>query len=119
MVHIGAIDRVHDPAIIAADGAFYLFCTGRGIPIRRSVDLYSWEQVGMVFPDSPPAGAREAIPGSRGLRAPHISYFHGRYYLYYSVSTFGSQRSAIGVAVTTTLDPADPKSSAQVVPRPL
>jgi arabinan endo-1,5-alpha-L-arabinosidase len=106
---VGAIDRVHDPAIIAADGAYYLFCTSRGIPIRRSIDLYSWDQIGMVFPDGSPAWAREAIPGSRGLWAPHISFFHGRYYLYYSASTFGSQRSAIGVAVTTTLDPADPK----------
>ena len=41
--------------------------------------------------------------------APHISYFHGRYYLYYSVSTFGSQRSAIGVAVNATLNPSDAK----------
>ena len=48
-------------------------------------------------------------PREPGVWAPHISYFHGRYYLYYSVSTFGSQRSSIGVAVNATLDPADPK----------
>ena len=51
---IGAVDRVHDPAIISANGEYYLFCTGRGIPIRRSADLYSWEQVGMVFPEGSP-----------------------------------------------------------------
>ncbi len=104
---IGAVERVHDPSIIAADGAYYVFCTGRGIPIRRSIDLYAWDQLGMVFPDGSPAWSREAIPGSRGLWAPHIAFFHDRYYLYYSISTFGSQRSAIGVAVNTTLNPSD------------
>lgn len=106
---IGAVERVHDPAIIAADGAFYVFCTSRGIPIRRSTDLFSWEQIGQVFPEGSPAWAREAIPGNRGLWAPHIAFFHGRYYLYYSASTFGSQRSAIGVATNATLNPSDSK----------
>src|SRR5215831_18273517 len=33
---------------------------------------------------------------------------NGQYYLYYSVSTFGSQISAIGLATNPTLDPTDP-----------
>ena len=40
--------------------------------------------------------------GSANLWAPDISYRNGRYYLYYSASTFGSQRSAIFLATSPT-----------------
>jgi arabinan endo-1,5-alpha-L-arabinosidase len=42
-----------------------------------------------------------------GLWAPAATYFGGQWHLYYSVSTFGSQRSAIGMATNPTLDPQD------------
>src|SRR6185369_15576524 len=45
----------------------------------------------------------------RGLWAPDISYFNGQYHLYYSVSTFGSNRSSIGLATNQTLDPGSDK----------
>jgi len=48
-------------------------------------------------------------PEARGAWAPDISYFNGRYHLYYALSTFGSRNSAIGLATSPTLDPADPK----------
>jgi arabinan endo-1,5-alpha-L-arabinosidase len=38
--------------------------------------------------------------------APDIALHNGTYYLYYSVSAFGSNNSAIGVATNKTLDPA-------------
>jgi len=37
-------------------------------------------------------------------QAPDVTELNGTYYLYYSVSTFGSQTSAIGVAVSASLD---------------
>jgi len=40
--------------------------------------------------------------------APDISYFNDRWHLYYSVSTFGSQKSAIGLVTNQTLDPESP-----------
>jgi arabinan endo-1,5-alpha-L-arabinosidase len=40
--------------------------------------------------------------------APDITQRNGTWYLYYSVSAFGRNTSAIGVATNTTLDPADP-----------
>lgn len=104
----GDVRRVHDPHIIAADGAYYIFCTGGGIPIRRSKDLIHWERIGTVF-DETPAWAKREVPGVRGLWAPDISFFNGRYHLYYSVSTWGKNRSCIGLAVNDTLDPASPK----------
>jgi arabinan endo-1,5-alpha-L-arabinosidase len=38
-----------------------------------------------------------------------VSYFNGKYHLYYSVSTFGSNHSSIGLATNETLDPASEK----------
>lgn len=104
---------VHDPCIIQADGRFHVFSTGHVgdeqglVPWRVSRDLVHWERQGAVF-DAIPAWAREAVPGTRGIWAPDIAYFNGRYQLYYSCSTFGSNRSVIGLATNATLDPASP-----------
>ncbi len=99
---------VHDPVMIQAGDAYYLFHTGRGISAWRSADMRSWDRLPPVF-DEPPAWAVEMIPRFRGsMWAPDISQHEGTYYLYYSVSSFGSNNSAIGVATNTTLDPDDP-----------
>ena len=99
-----------DPAVIQPreTGPVYAFGTGYGIPVFRSDDLYHWDRAGRVFPDDVPAWATAAIPGSRGARAPDIRWFNGRYFLYYAVSTFGSQHSVIGLATNKSLDPASP-----------
>lgn len=103
----GSILHVHDPVIVRGEDAYYLFSTGANIPVRRSVDLIDWE---MAFTPSVqrrlPDWAREAIPGAGDIWAPDVSYFNGKYHLYYSVSTFGSNRSAIGLTTNTTLDAA-------------
>src|SRR5437868_1660682 len=89
-----AIKHVHDPCIIRQGDYYYIYSTGPGVLMRRSRDLIQWEFLGQVFPDSVPAWAKEEIPGSRSLWAPDIAHFNGKYYLYYSVSTFGKNRSA-------------------------
>jgi arabinan endo-1,5-alpha-L-arabinosidase len=96
-----------DPAVIqpVARGPVYAFATGYGLPVYRSDDLYHWTRVDRVFSDGSPAWARVAVPGARGVWAPDIRSFHGRYYLYYAVSTFGSQHSVIGLATNRSLDP--------------
>lgn len=104
----GEVRRVHDPVVMEEDGTYWLFSTGRGVPIRRSTDLVRWELAGQVF-DSVPAWAPEAVPGVRGVWAPDIARFNDRYHLYYSLSTFGKNRSAIGLATNATLDPASPR----------
>lgn len=98
---------VHDPAIIRQGDVYYLFSTGRGIPIRRSWDLRHWEVIGRVFEDLPTWIPQE-VPEVSNLWAPDISLVNGVYHLYYSASTFGSNRSCIGLATNVTLDPADP-----------
>ena len=104
--------RVHDPVIIRQDDTYYVFCTGGGrrsgiIPIRCSKDLYNWTLCSHVF-DTMPQWTSKEIPGSRGAWAPDISFFNGKYHLYYSVSTFGRNNSAIGLATNVTLDPNSP-----------
>ena len=104
---IGNVKHVHDPAIISpAAGTYYVFSTGHGIPIRRSSDLIHWRDAGPVFCEDVPAWARQKIPQAKFPWAPDVSFFKGRYWLYYSISTFGSQRSCIGLATNTTLDPS-------------
>ncbi|MBV9851557.1 MAG: arabinan endo-1,5-alpha-L-arabinosidase [Armatimonadetes bacterium] len=101
-----SVRHVHDPCMAKADGHYYVYSTGAGIPIRRSPDLIHWERIGRVFTEDVPAWAREVVPGSRGIWAPDIAFFRGRFHLYYAVSTFGSNRSVIGLATNTTLDPS-------------
>ena len=97
---------VHDPVIIRQDSTYYVFCTGMGISVISSPDMKHWKQEKPVF-DKAPAWAVQAIPGFRGhIWAPDISYHNGTYYLYYAVSAFGKNTSAIGLATNKTLDPA-------------
>lgn len=109
----GRILGAHDPAMIRQDDIFYVFCTGgsieRGnfIPIKKSRDLIHWEPAGSVFQELPSWCTKE-IPGTRGTWAPDVSYFNGKYHVYYSVSTFGKNSSAIGLATNKTLDADSP-----------
>lgn len=101
----GDVRRVHDPHIVQCKDAYYVFSTGPGIPIRRSMDLLNWEKVGTVF-ERVPEWASQEIPGVKDIWAADASFYNKRYQLYYSVSTFGKNRSCIGLAVNATLDPA-------------
>src|SRR3954463_9083154 len=69
----GDVTRVHDPAVIAAGNRYYVFSTGRGVPIRESDDLFNWRLAGRVF-DEPPAWAQKEFPKSRGQWAPDIHF---------------------------------------------
>jgi len=110
----GDVQNVHDPAIIKEGDTYYVFSTGGGrggqgaIPIRTSTDLHSWSMAGYVM-DKLPDWAATEIPAARGAWAPDISFYRGRYHLYYAVSSFGTKNSAIGLATNDTLDPKSPK----------
>jgi arabinan endo-1,5-alpha-L-arabinosidase len=111
----GDVEGVHDPVIAKEDGTYYVFCTGGGrggqggvIPIRTSTDLHSWTMSGYVL-ERLPEWATAEIPRGRGAWAPDISFYNGKYHLYYAVSSFGSRDSAIGLATNLTLDPKSPQ----------
>lgn len=98
----------HDPVMIKEGNTYYLFHTGRGISVQSSTDMISWKEEPRVF-DETPSWVLETIPKFRGsMWAPDIIKKGDTYYLYYSVSAFGRNTSAIGVVTNTVLDPEDP-----------
>ncbi|MEU0557243.1 arabinan endo-1,5-alpha-L-arabinosidase [Dactylosporangium sp. NPDC006015] len=93
---------VHDPTVVKRpDGTYLVAHTGTNIALKTSTDRVAFRNAGSVFP----GGASWTSPytgGSRNLWAPDLSFRNGRYYLYYSASTFGSNHSAIFLATSTT-----------------
>lgn len=95
---------VHDPsAVKRPDGSYLLAHTGTNIALKTSTDRTAFRNAGSAFP----GGASWTTPytdGSSNLWAPDVSYRDGRYWLYYSASTFGSNRSAIFLATSPSGD---------------
>ncbi|QJD98276.1 arabinan endo-1,5-alpha-L-arabinosidase [Mucilaginibacter robiniae] len=92
--------------MIKQDSVYHMYCTGWGIASWSSTDMVHWKAEKPVFAAAP-QWAVEAVLGFKGhLWAPDISYYNGLYYLYYAVSTYGSNTSCIGVATNKTLDVA-------------
>jgi arabinan endo-1,5-alpha-L-arabinosidase len=108
----GDVSGVHDPSVIKAGGTYYVFSTGGRagegmVPVHTSADMRTWKASGYALAALPEWVARE-VPRARNAWAPDISYYNGRYHLYYAVSSFGSRDSAIGLATTSTLDAGSP-----------
>lgn len=107
----GAIGA-HDPSTIVKDGnKYWVFTTGQGIPSLYSTDLLNWTAASRpVFTAATrPSWIAAAVPGFGDIYwAPECVYMNGKFYLYYSCSTFGSKVSGIGLATNVTLDPASP-----------
>jgi arabinan endo-1,5-alpha-L-arabinosidase len=92
---------VHDPsAVKRADGSYLVAHTGNDISLKTSADRIAFRNAGSVFPGGA-SWTTTYTGGSRNLWAPDLSYRNGRYLLYYSASTFGSNRSAIFLATST------------------
>jgi arabinan endo-1,5-alpha-L-arabinosidase len=109
----GDYPLTHDPSIGREGNTYYVFATGFApgggqFAIRCSSNLTDWKRCGQVF-DEIPAWIRAASPRTRELWAPDISYFQGKYHLYYAYSAFGVNTSGIALATNDTLDASDPK----------
>ncbi len=98
--------RVHDPRLAKDGDWYYVFSTGAGIPSWRSRDLRDWESLGAVF-DAAPAWTVPDFPRGNYIWAPDVVFFANRFHLYYAVSHFGRNDSAIGHATNATLDRGD------------
>ena len=103
----GFIDNIHDPVMAREGDSYYVFSTGARIVVICSKDMVTWDWCYRVF-ERPPAWLQQAVPGVGDLWAPDISYYDGKWQVYYSASTFGSRDSAIGLATNAALDPASP-----------
>lgn len=91
---------VHDPTVVKrADGSYLVAHTGNNIALKTSTDRIAFRNAGTVFPNGAP-WTTTYTGGSRNLWAPDLSYRNGQYHLYYSASTFGSNRSAIFLATS-------------------
>jgi arabinan endo-1,5-alpha-L-arabinosidase len=92
---------IHDPTVVKTPGGTYLAAfTADNVGLKTSTDRTTWRDAGSAFP----GGAPWTTPytgGARNLWAPDLSYHNGQYYLYYSASSFGSSKSAIFLATST------------------
>jgi len=101
---------VHDPCMVKEGDYYYVYSTGQpavgngNIQMRVSTDLRNWVYIGTAFQDIP-NWIQARIPGIPNLWAPDLSYYRGRYQLYYACSTFGTKDSFIALATNATLDP--------------
>ena len=107
----GDVSPIHDPTMIREGDTFHVFATnrfqGKHTPQFCSTDLRQWKFCGNVF-DGVPRWALNWVPGAQGMWAPDASYVNGEYRLYYSISTFGSTQSVIGLTTNKTLNPESP-----------
>jgi len=91
---------VHDPTVVKrSDGSYLVAHTGNGISLKTSTDRIAFRNAGSAFPNGT-SWANPYTNNSRNLWAPDLSYRNGQYYMYYSASTFGSNRSAIFLATS-------------------
>jgi arabinan endo-1,5-alpha-L-arabinosidase len=101
---------LHDPStVIQADGKFYVYGTGNGLPAYVSDDGWTWRRAGQVMQAVPGGrpGPEVLARGGNNTWAPDIIRSGDRYFLYYSAP--GPQpKSAIGLLVGKTLDSASP-----------
>lgn len=109
ILSITGATKAHDPSTIVREGdRYYCFTTGHGVVAKVSADLKEWRDLKPIF-ERPPEWTKEAVPEFRGhFWAPDVAKFGDRYWVYYSVSSFGKQVSAIGVVSSPTLNPDDP-----------
>ncbi len=99
---------IHDPVMAKEGDTYYLFSTGPGITFYSSEDMKHWQLEGRVFPGNPVWAKDVAKTFDGHIWAPDIVEKDGKYYLYYSVSAFGKNTSAMGVTVNETLNPDSP-----------
>lgn len=100
--------ETHDPVMIKQGNTYYLFATGTGIAVWSSKDMKTWRKEPPVFSSAPEWVSGVVPKFENHIWAPDVYHDNGRYYLYYSVSAFGRNTSAIGVASNATLDRTDP-----------
>jgi arabinan endo-1,5-alpha-L-arabinosidase len=94
-----------DPTVIkAGDGWYYAYGTENTwtdgvhhiVPIIKSKNLTQWQFVADAFK------ARPSWKNNGGIWAPDVTYVNGKYYMYYSFSTWGDSNPGIGLAISDT-----------------
>lgn len=90
---------IHDPTVLRLkSGQYVAYSTGGVIGARLSKDRKHWDDSGNAFAEPPSWWYEYNDTGDPW--APDISYRAGKYWLYYAVSSWGTNHSAIGVATS-------------------
>lgn len=91
-----------DPSIVKYEGSFYAYGTEDDwgsaggyhlVPIIRSEDLVNWTLVGDAF-ETKPDWKQQG-----GIWAPDVTEVEGKFYMYYSYSTWGDPNPGLGLAI--------------------
>ncbi len=106
--------QIHDPSVFEVDGRFAAFETGRQGPthgaiwVKTSPDGINWTNAGAIS-KGPPKWAADALGYQpTNVWAPSISRRGAAFFLYYALSTFGGNTSAIGLMTNRSFDVAKP-----------
>lgn len=120
--HVDAVEPqaepgAHDPTLLIQGDHWFVFSTGRGLQRLASTDEgKTWRRLAPVF-STAPAWWTDAVPEHKGLDvwAPKLFEHRGRVWVLYSISTFGKNRSAIGLASSDKPDGGDWRDDGLVV----
>lgn len=106
---------IHDPSIAVLDNGLVSFATGvegasdgGTIRTKASPDGIDWHETGALPGGLPAWISAELGFTPKNIWAPSVYDRDGTHYLYYSVSSFGKNSSAIGLMTNPALDAANP-----------
>jgi arabinan endo-1,5-alpha-L-arabinosidase len=91
---------VHDPTMLRTSSGYIVYSSHNGLQARTSTDRIAFTRAGSAFTTLPSWWSRYS--SEKAPWAPDLSYHGGGYLLYYAVSSFGSNVSAIGLATSST-----------------
>ncbi|KAK0493990.1 glycosyl hydrolase [Armillaria luteobubalina] len=96
----------HDPMICKdKDRTHFLFATAIGISITTSTDRTAFTYQGLVWPNGASWMDEYTLTSNGNLWVPECYYDGSQFLLYYAASSFGSQNSAIFLAMSSTSAP--------------
>jgi len=95
----------HDPSILKEGNIWWNFMTGSGLPVSYSTNGGTTWNAGVPIFSQPLSWWSSYVPNQNynDVWAPDAKTYNGRVWLYYSISTFGSKVSAIGLMSAPTV----------------
>ncbi len=106
----------HDPTLIKEGNLWWSPYTGKGLAMKYSSDGLEWHNGVQIFASELPWWRTYAPNmGSNDVWAPDIEYYNGRYYMYYCVSEFGKNNSAIGLTSCSSILSGDWRDDGMVI----
>lgn len=107
----------HDPSLAYENGTWWEFATSdTGIAVKYSRDALNWVNGVSIFSRGL-SWWRQYVPNNDGLNvwAPDVKFYNGKPWMYYTISTFGSNTSAIGLATATSIAKGDWQDKGMVI----